>query len=93
MAHIPLTKKDLTAEQALFYGRLCEQTDRFDDMAAFMSKFVQKSTSMTPQQRNMVSVAFKQKLKPRRDSWRSISAMRNKEELKGNAYLREIEEM
>ena len=35
----------------------------------------------------MFSVAFKQAIKQRRDAWRQISLMTNKEELKGNKYL------
>ena len=62
-------------------------------MAVFMAKFVKHGSKMTAHQRNMVSVSFKQKLKPRREAWRNISAMKNKEELKGNKYLDLIEEM
>jgi len=41
-------------------------------------------------ERNLLSVAYKNSVKNRRDAWRTIQAIQNKEELKGSKFLQLI---
>jgi 14-3-3 protein epsilon len=49
-----------------------------------VAKFNQE---LSNDERNLLSVAYKNSVKTRRDAWRTIQAIQNKEELKGNKFL------
>ncbi|XP_063720519.1 14-3-3 protein beta/alpha-A-like [Symsagittifera roscoffensis] len=55
---------------------LAEQADRFEDMAEFMKgaiKLMDDSATTTPEERNLLSVAYKNAVGSRRAAWRVIS--------------------
>jgi len=61
-------------------AKLAEQTERYDDMAAFMKEFVTKNQILTVEQRNLLSVAYKNVVGVRRSAWRIISTIESKYE-------------
>ena len=65
-------------ETSLFMARVAEQGDRFEDMFAFLRDGFIKSRRdghFTPDERNLLSVAFKNLVTPRRTTWRTILAV------------------
>ena len=64
-----------TLEPELFLAKLAEQAERYQDMFDFLSlalKNRQDPAHFTPDERNMLSVAFKNLITPRRQTWRKI---------------------
>ena len=61
-------------------AKLAEQTERYDDMAQFMKEFVTKKKILTVEQRNLLSVAYKNVVGVRRSAWRIISTIESKHE-------------
>lgn len=57
----------------------------------YMNKVAKFNQDLTNDERNLLSVAYKNYVKTRRDAWRTIQAIQNKEELKGNKYLNLIQ--
>ena len=56
-------------------AKLSEQAERYDDMAGYMKDFVNKgSLLLSQEQRNLLSVAFKNVVGAKRSSWRILSA-------------------
>jgi len=66
-----------------FLARLCEQAERYDEMVEYM-KEVAKEGELTVDERNLLSVAYKNVVGTRRASWRIISSIEQKEESKGS---------
>lgn len=83
--------EELSREDAIYYARLSEQGERYQDMIEYMKKVAKFQQDLTNDERNLLSVAYKNYVKTRRDAWRTIQAIQNKEELKGNKYLNLIQ--
>lgn len=56
-------------------------------MIRYMKNVANYGQNFTNDERNLLSVAYKNSVKTRRDAWRTIQAIYNKEELKGNKFL------
>jgi uncharacterized protein (UPF0297 family) len=65
-------------------AKLAEQAERYDDMAAAMKKVTELGTELTNEERNLLSVAYKNVVGARRSSWRVISSIEQKTEGTGN---------
>lgn len=61
-------------------AKCAEQCERYDDMAAFMQDVTQKNPKLDDEQRNLLSVAYKNVVGAHRSSWRVISAIEKKTE-------------
>jgi len=59
---------------------LAEQAERYDDMAAAMKKVTESNNELTNEERNLLSVAYKNVVGARRSSWRVISSIEQKTE-------------
>ena len=67
-------------------AKLAEQAERYEEMVEFMEK-VAKTVDveeLTVEERNLLSVAYKNVIGARRASWRIISSIEQKEESRGN---------
>lgn len=62
-----------TRDQNVFMARLAEQADRFEDMVTYMGRVAQMGGSLNVEERNLLSVAFKNAVGARRSSWRAIT--------------------
>ena len=69
-------------EDNIYFARLSEQGERYEDMIEYMKKVAQFNVEFSNDERNLLSVAYKNSVKTRRDAWRTIQAIWNKEELK-----------
>eukprot|EP00914_Ancora_sagittata_P033245 GHVO01067093.1.p1 GENE.GHVO01067093.1~~GHVO01067093.1.p1 ORF type:complete len:247 (+),score=37.94 GHVO01067093.1:106-846(+) len=61
-------------------AKLAEQAERYDDMAAAMKKVTELAPELTNEERNLLSVAYKNVVGARRSSWRVISSIEQKTE-------------
>ena len=59
-------------------AKLAEQAERYDDMAAFMKTVTETGEELTNEERNLLSVAYKNVVGARRSSWRVISSIESK---------------
>ncbi|KAK0966500.1 hypothetical protein LTS01_017775 [Friedmanniomyces endolithicus] len=71
-------------EGKTFLARLCEQAERYDEMVSYMKKVAKLGGELTVDERNLLSVAYKNVVGTRRASWRIISSIEQKEEAKGS---------
>lgn len=59
-------------------AKLAEQAERYDDMAQAMRKVTEIGDELTNEERNLLSVAYKNVVGARRSSWRVISSIETK---------------
>lgn len=59
---------------------LLMQAERYDDMAAAMKKVTELGAELSNEERNLLSVAYKNVVGARRSSWRVISSIEQKTE-------------
>ncbi|XP_059190159.1 14-3-3 protein beta/alpha-1-like [Centropristis striata] len=61
-------------------AKLAEQAERYDDMAAAMKSVTEQGAELSNEERNLLSVAYKNVVGARRSSWRVISSIEQKAE-------------
>lgn len=71
-------------------AKLAEQAERYDDMAEYMKELTKKGETLSDEQRNLLSVAFKNVVGARRSAWRIISSIEQKAGDKGDAAQKEL---
>jgi len=59
-------------------AKLAEQAERYDDMAASMKKVTEVGNELSNEERNLLSVAYKNVVGARRSSWRVLSSIEAK---------------
>ncbi|KAF2292956.1 hypothetical protein P3X46_018531 [Hevea brasiliensis] len=77
----------LTREQCVYMAKLAEQAERYEEMVQFMEKLVTSSTpgsELTVEERNLLSVAYKNVIGSLRAAWRIVSSIEQKEESRKN---------
>ena len=63
-------------EEKIFLARVAEQAERFEDMVTFLKEVLsEKHGSVNPDERNLLSVAFKNLISSKRAACRTISAI------------------
>jgi len=67
-------------EDLVHVAKLAEQAERYDDMATAMKKVTEKGEELGNEERNLLSVAYKNVVGARRSSWRVISSIEQKTE-------------
>jgi 14-3-3 protein epsilon len=68
-------------------AKIAEQTERFEDMLDFMKKVVHTEQDLSVEERNLLSVAYKNSVGSRRTAWRAISSIEQKEDTKGSKHI------
>lgn len=66
----------------VYRAKLAEQAERYDEMSATMAEIAKKFPEQTVEERNLLSVAYKNTVGSRRASWRVISSVEMKEKNK-----------
>ncbi|XP_051526317.1 14-3-3 protein beta/alpha-A-like [Myxocyprinus asiaticus] len=61
-------------------AKLSEQAERYDDMAASMKEVTELGDELTDEERNLLSVAYKNVVGARRSAWRVVSSIEQKTE-------------
>jgi 14-3-3 protein epsilon len=63
-------------EEKIFMARVAEQAERFDDMVDFLKEVISgKENDFTTEERNLLSVGFKNLIGSKRTAIRTISAI------------------
>jgi len=84
---------DESREENVYMAKLAEQAERYDEMVEAMKKVANLDVELTVEERNLLSVAYKNVIGARRASWRIISSIEQKEENKGNeSHVKRIKE-
>jgi len=71
-------------EENVYMAKLAEQAERYDEMVQAMKNVAQLNVELTVEERNLLSVAYKNVVGARRASWRIISSIEQKEKSKEN---------
>jgi len=66
----------MSLEENIFMARVAEQAERFDDMVGYLEQVVDNKTDdFTTEERNLLSVGFKNQIGSKRTAIRTISAI------------------
>ncbi|KAG8097932.1 hypothetical protein GUJ93_ZPchr0013g36877 [Zizania palustris] len=90
-----MSPAEASREDNVYMAKLAEQAERYEEMVEFMEKVAKTADvgELTVEERNLLSVAYKNVIGARRASWRIISSIEQKEESRGNeAYVASIKE-
>jgi len=82
----------LSREELVYMSKVSEQTERFEDMLNHMKAVVQLGNDLSVEERNLLSVAYKNSVGSRRTAWRALEAIEQKEESKGGRHTNLIKE-
>jgi len=69
-----------TRNENVYMARLAEQAERYEDMVTYMTRVANVGTELNVEERNLLSVAFKNSVGAHRVSWRAITSMMQKED-------------
>lgn len=66
----------MSDEENIFLARVAEQAEKFEDMVNFLKPVLDsKGAALTVDERNLLSVAFKNLISSKRTAWRTITAI------------------
>ncbi len=65
----------LSRDELIYMSRIAEQTERFEDMLNYMKKVVESGGELNNEERNLLSVAYKNTVGSRRTAWRALSSI------------------
>lgn len=65
-------------EKLIQYAKLAEQAERYEDMAFHMKSLTESGAELAHEERNLLSVAYKNLVSTKRSSWRIISSIEQK---------------
>eukprot|EP00405_Crypthecodinium_cohnii_P046013 CAMPEP_0206584482 /NCGR_PEP_ID=MMETSP0325_2-20121206/35750_1 /ASSEMBLY_ACC=CAM_ASM_000347 /TAXON_ID=2866 /ORGANISM="Crypthecodinium cohnii, Strain Seligo" /LENGTH=244 /DNA_ID=CAMNT_0054091651 /DNA_START=14 /DNA_END=748 /DNA_ORIENTATION=+ len=76
-----------TRDENVFMARMSEQAERFEDMVEAMKRVASVAGHLSPDERNLLSVAYKNCVGARRQAWRAVNTLEQREASKGPAIL------
>ncbi|XP_064994676.1 14-3-3-like protein D isoform X1 [Musa acuminata AAA Group] len=80
-------------ENYVYIAKLAEQAERYDEMVDAMKKVASLDVDLTVEERNLLSVGYKNVVGARRASWRILSSIEQKEKARGNEHhVKQIKE-
>merc|ERR1712014_283144 len=71
-------------DKEVYFAKLAEQSERYDEMADYMEEVGKSQEELSVEERNLLSVAYKNAVGSRRAAWRIITSVEQKEKSKGN---------
>ncbi len=69
-------------DELIYMAKLSEQTERFDEMVEYMKRLVTQGQELKDEERNLLSIAYKNTVGSRRTAWRALTAYEMKEKQK-----------
>lgn len=66
-------------DDIVYQAKLAEQAERYDEMVQAMKKVAEMGVQLSIEERNLLSVAYKNVIGARRSAWRIISSIEQKE--------------
>ncbi|KAJ2782911.1 14-3-3 protein [Coemansia javaensis] len=79
-----ITTEGLDRDTLVYMAKLAEQAERYDEMVQYMKAVARLGEDLSVEERNLLSVAYKNVIGSRRASWRIVSSIENKELNRGN---------
>jgi 14-3-3 protein epsilon len=84
-------------DESIYLARVAEQCERFEDMIDFLKILNDKTDDLTTEERNLISVAYKNSVGLRRTAWRAVNSIAQKPKYSEYApacqkYMKKIEE-
>jgi len=70
--------KNLERDDNIYMAKLAEQAERYDEMVDYMKKVADDTEELFVEERNLLSVAYKNVIGSRRASWRVVSSIEQK---------------
>ena len=77
-------------DENIFMAKLAEQAERYDEMVKYMKQYVMINPNLGLEERNLLSVAYKNVVGARRASLRVIGSIEQKEQQKNSDKLTDI---
>ncbi|GAB7351747.1 hypothetical protein MBLNU459_g2329t1 [Dothideomycetes sp. NU459] len=77
-------KHKMGYEDSVYLAKLAEQAERYEEMVENMKNVASADQELSVEERNLLSVAYKNVIGARRASWRIVTSIEQKEESKGN---------
>ena len=74
-------------EDNIYFAKLAEQAERYEDMVKKMKAVVDSGQELNTEERNLLSVAYKNSVGARRTAWRSVSAIETKENQRNSNHI------
>merc|ERR1719216_156839 len=74
----------MARDKEVYFAKLAEQAERYDEMAEHMKTVGAVPQELTVEERNLLSVAYKNAVGSRRAAWRIITSVQQKGKTKGN---------
>lgn len=71
--------------ELVYMAKLSEEAERFDEMVLCIRKYVKLNSELDTEERNLLSVAYKNVISPRRNAWRIIASIESRESAKENS--------
>merc|ERR1712232_981489 len=84
MGPIPALDSMANREKEVYFAKLAEQAERYDEMASHMETVGKLPDELSVEERNLLSVAYKNAVGGRRAAWRIITSVEQKEKTNGN---------
>lgn len=87
---------EFNRENYVFLAKLAEQAERYEEMVENMKKVASSSSEgkeLSVEERNLLSVAYKNVIGARRASWRIVSSIEQKEEQKLEQFLQQQKDL
>ncbi|KAH0933048.1 hypothetical protein HID58_010165, partial [Brassica napus] len=85
---IPLISKPMESAKErdtfVYLAKISEQAERYEEMVESMKNLAKLNVDLTVEERNLLSVGYKNVIGSRRASWRIFSSIEQKEAVKGN---------
>jgi len=81
LRHLFLASRD----KQVYFAKLAEQAERYDEMADHMESVIKLGYELTVEERNLLSVAYKNAVGKRLVAWRIIARTEQREKSQGNA--------
>ncbi|KAK3446160.1 hypothetical protein EUGRSUZ_A01913 [Eucalyptus grandis] len=75
---------DSSRESLVYVAKLAEQAERYEEMVDEMKKVAKLNVALTVEERNLLSVGYKNVIGARRASWRILTSIEQKEDARGN---------
>lgn len=66
----------------IYMAKVSEQSERYEDMLETMKKVVNLGSELSVEDRNLLSVAYKNSISGRRSAWRALESLEKKEDSK-----------
>jgi 14-3-3 protein epsilon len=81
--------ENLTNEELMYCARISEQVERYPQMLEYMRVLINRGVQFDSEERNLLSVAYKNAVGPQRTSWRIMDTLEKKEKTKADSIEKE----